>query len=374
MSNTPSRQAENILVVDDTPANLQLLTGMLKERGFRVRPVSSGEMALRAIEAKEPDLILLDVTMPDMDGYEVCRRIKQDERWKDIPVLFISALNETEHKVHAFQTGGVDYVSKPFQLEEVEARVRTHLELRRQRLELKESYAKLLKLEELRDSLTHMIVHDMRSPLMAVRLTLDLLEDSSWTNSQEPSRIIAQAKRSVTSLVDMASQMLDVSRMEAGKLVLHRQRYDLSSTIREAVETLGPLVDKKSLRLDVPPPLFCDYDADLIRRVVTNLLHNAIKFTPTGGIIDLRLRKDGPQAICEVTDQGPGVAIKDRQRIFEKFGQLEGTSRQGGSGLGLTFAKLAIEAHGGQIGVLGSEGKGSTFWFSLLITPAHETR
>ena len=136
MSPTNSNASSTILVVDDTPANLQLLTGMLKERGYKVRPAPNGELALRAAQLNPPDLILLDICMPEMDGYEVCARLKADVRLRDIPVLFISALDEATDKVRAFQAGGVDYVAKPFQLEEVDARVRTHLEIRRQKREL----------------------------------------------------------------------------------------------------------------------------------------------------------------------------------------------------------------------------------------------
>ena len=132
----------SILVVDDIPANLELLAGMLTERGYRVQSAPSGELALRGAAASPPDLVMLDVNMPEMDGYEVCRRLKSDERLRDIPVLFISALTEPLDKVRAFQSGGVDFVTKPFNFEEVEARVRTHLELRRQRRELAASLAR----------------------------------------------------------------------------------------------------------------------------------------------------------------------------------------------------------------------------------------
>ena len=135
---TSREDVPNVIVVDDTPANLQLLTGMLKERGYKVRPVPSGKLALQAAKNDPPDLILLDIMMPEMDGYEVCERLKADEKLREIPVIFISALNETMDKVKAFGVGGVDYVTKPFQFEEVDARVSTHLKLQRQRRELKE--------------------------------------------------------------------------------------------------------------------------------------------------------------------------------------------------------------------------------------------
>ncbi len=174
----------NILVVDDTPENLHVLAGMLNERGYKVRPVPSGKLALQAAKMTKPDLILLDINMPDLNGYEVCAQLKRDERMLDVPVIFISALNETIDKVMAFGVGGVDYITKPFQFEEVEARVAVHLKLRRTQMELewrnaelKKTNEELRRLHELRDNLTNMIIHDLRSPLTGVVGAFELIGD-----------------------------------------------------------------------------------------------------------------------------------------------------------------------------------------------------
>jgi signal transduction histidine kinase len=354
-----------ILVVDDTPANLRLLTTMLMGGGYKVRPVSSGAMALRVIETSRPDLVLLDVNMPDMDGYEVCRRLKADERWRDIPVLFISALTDTADKVRAFQAGGVDYVGKPFQFEEVDARVRTHLELRRKTQALEANITRLRELEQMRDTLAHMIAHDMRSPLLAVQLAVQLLADA--VNSAEPSfaTLVTTARRGTAQVVEMVTQMLDVSRLEAGKMELQRSPSDLVELAREVIATLQPLADGRTLTLDAPPALAAEIDRDLIRRVLMNLLGNAIKFTKPPGHIRVLLRSDEGIARISVVDQGPGIAPEDQARIFEKFAQTAAGARRGGSGLGLTFCRMAVEAHGGSIGVESPSHCGSTFWFSL---------
>ena len=199
---SPSTPVPNILVVDDTPANLQLLAGMLKDRGYKPRTVSSGERALEAARLMRPDLVLLDVNMPMMDGFEVCEHMKADPDLKNIPILFISALTDTTVKVKAFRVGGDDYITKPFQFEEVEARVQTQLDLHRQRRELQTSYEQLRHLEELRDNLTHMVVHDMRSLLMAITAPLELAVIDS-----EEKRVayIEQAQRATTRLNEMLS-------------------------------------------------------------------------------------------------------------------------------------------------------------------------
>ena len=167
----------SVLVVDDTIENLRLLSELLGEQGYEVRAVTNGRQALQAVEHDPPDLILLDINMPEMNGYEVCRRLKAQERSKDVPVIFLTALTDTADKVRAFDAGGVDYVTKPFQFEEVLARVKTHVALRRAQVELADSYTRLRALEQLRDDLVHMVVHDMRSPLPALLINLRLLRD-----------------------------------------------------------------------------------------------------------------------------------------------------------------------------------------------------
>src|SRR5262245_40559360 len=162
--------APSVLIVDDTVESLRLLSDLLDEQGYEVRPVTNGRQALQAIEQDAPDLILLDINMPEMDGYETCARLRLNERCRDLPVIFLTALADTADKVRAFNVGGVDYITKPFQIDEVLARVRTHIDLKRARSALARSYERLRELEKLRDDLVQMIVHDMASPLLAVQL------------------------------------------------------------------------------------------------------------------------------------------------------------------------------------------------------------
>lgn len=362
----------DILVVDDTPANLQLLTGMLKERGYKVRPVPSGKLALQAAKSALPDLILLDINMPEMDGYEVCAQLKRDERTRDVPVLFISALNETMNKVLAFGVGGLDYITKPFQFEEVDARVAAHLKLRRLQLdlatrnhELQQSNAELRRLQELRDNLTQMIVHDLRSPLTAVFGTYELLKDDADNLSKESRTMLEFSRRAMDEILSMINSLLDVSKIEAGELQLNRSDCDLVALAREAANVLaGARGDRQVLIEPENEPLPLSVDRDLIFRVLQNLLGNAIKFTRANGEIRMRLARHDGWARISVVDNGPGIPPEYHQRIFEKFGQVR-THQRMGTGLGLTFCRLAVEAHGGAIGVDSEVGKGSTFWFEL---------
>jgi signal transduction histidine kinase len=379
------QKVPDILIVDDTLANLQLLAGMLRDRGYRVRPVPSGKLALQAIQKEPPELILLDINMPEMNGYEVCAFLKADEALREIPVLFISALDETIDKVKAFTAGGVDYITKPFQFEEVEARVKTHLKLRRLQLErerqnrqLLESYEKLKKLEDLRDNLTHMVVHDMRAPLMGITGHLEILEmDAEKKFSHEDLESLRNARSSGLVLVGMVTSLLDISRLEQCQMPLDITCSDMDVLIQDALESLGALTKQVSLiyqNQNLPVLVTCD--ASLITRVIANLVGNAIKFAPEGSKVAVSAEKEGEVSKLCVTDTGNGIPLEYHDKIFEKFGQVETRQHRKlySTGLGLTFCKLAVEANGGKIGVESEVGRGSTFWFTLpLVNGCTET-
>ena len=359
----------SILVVDDTPANLQVLVGMLKERGHRVRPVLEGRLALRAAKAEVPDLVLLDINMPDMNGFEVCEQLKADPKLADTPVIFISGNNETADKVRAFSVGGVDYVTKPFQMAEVEARVATHLELRRKRRELQESYEALRRLESLRDSLVHMVVHDLRSPLAAISACLEVIKwDAEEQHRRELASDVETALHATRTIIRLVNSVLDVSKMEGTEMRLQFAPSDIAAVARESVDELESLVGTRLLVRDWPDePVMALVDRDVVARVMQNLLGNALKFTPSAGSITVAVEANDDMVRVAVSDTGPGIPREYRERVFEKFGQVEAAShgQKFSTGLGLTFCRLAVEAHGGRIGVDSEVGHGSTFWFVL---------
>ena len=352
MTTAKQEEIQNILIVDDMPANVLLLVKMLTQRGYNTRAVTSGRLALQAARAEPPDLILLDITMPEMNGYEVCEQLKADAALKEIPVIFISALNETIDKVKAFSAGGVDYVTKPFQFEEVYARVQTHLQLRR--------------LEKLRDDLTHMVVHDLRNPLSVIFGLLDILDQDAGALSHGAKTFLPLARLCAGEMLSMIGSLLDVSKMGAGEMKLQSVPCDLSALTRAVLATTQPQSAHRTVTLeasDAPPAVTAD--AGLIRRVLQNLIGNALKHTPAGGDVRIVVTPRGGEVRVDITDHGPGIAPEYQQRIFEKFSQLEEGANNMGTGLGLTFCKLAVEAHGGRIGVESEVGRGSTFWFTL---------
>jgi signal transduction histidine kinase len=365
-----------ILVVDDTPANLKLITDLLASHGYRVRAASSGRLALKTVAVELPDLILLDVKMPDMDGYEVCRRLKSEERSRMIPVIFISALTDTEDKVQGFRAGGVDYITKPFQAEEVHARVSTHLKLHFYQGELEEknrqlasSYLKLQELENLRDQLTHMIVHDMRNLLTGISSSLQLLKDDDENLPGEShARQLNAVLLSVHTLTTMANNLLDISKMEARQMKLNRTEFDPNDLIVEAMEKMGAVRELRDIRFGASPNVrHVSADREILLRVIINLLDNAIKFTAADGAISIGVEPKGEGVLFAIRDNGPGIPVAYRERIFEKFSQVEirQNARKYSTGLGLAFCKLAVEAHNGRIWVESETGAGSTFFFEI---------
>ena len=356
-----------IMVVDDTVANLKLLDEMLAKQGYRVRSFPRGRLALAAAARELPDLILLDIQMPEMNGYEVCERFKADPVMGAIPIIFISAQHEPMDKVRAFAVGGVDYVTKPFQFAEVDARVRTHLELRRQKLELEISYQRLQELEQLRDSLAHMVVHDMRSPLFAMMMALDLVKINLPNPPEKAAKYLQMAENNVSRLTEMVNQLLDISRLEAGRMPLNLAFCNVGSMVQAVMDALLTTAGDRRMSVKAPEPVYATYDQDIISRVLTNLLANALKFTVPNDEVEIAVSRRDKVARISVTDHGPGIPVEFREKIFEKFAQVDGEKRKYGTGLGLTICKLAVEAHGGAIGVESDPEAGNSFWFTLPL-------
>ncbi len=371
--NPVTSETSRIMIVDDTPQNLELLEAMLSEQGYKVFALPDGEMALQAALREQPHLILLDILMPGLDGYEVCTRLKADPQLQEIPVIFLSALNEPLDKVRAFRAGGVDYIPKPFQLEEVAARVRNHVELSRQRRELQASYERLREAEHLRDGLVHMLVHDLRSPLTGIRMVLESAPHLLPPGHAELAELLGIMQTSADAMSEMITQLLDISRLEAGQMPLRRTSGDLVALARSVQDSLSAQAETRRLRVTAAEAIVADYDEALLRRVLGNLLGNALKFTQFDGEVSLDIRREAGQVRVTVADNGPGILPEFHQKIFTKFGQVESRKSGLGTGLGLAFCKLAVEAHGGTIGVESVPGQGSRFWFTLPAEPAMPT-
>jgi len=371
-----------ILIVDDNSENLTVLSSLLSKE-YDVSVAKSGERALEILQSGRLfDLILLDIIMPEMDGFKLCSLIKADERFKDIPIIFISALTEIESKVKGFQMGGVDYITKPFQKEEVLARVKTHLTIRELTSELieknkrlEETNKKLMELERLRENLTNMIIHDMRSPLTAIMSMFELLK-MELEGKAEPQvmHYIGSGMSSAKSLIEMINSLLDISRLEEGRMPLEISRNRIGEIVDDAMKSLEPLIigSKYEVRVEKNglENVVVNCDREIIKRVILNLVTNSLKHSMSKSPIKVTVSLEDGFVIVSVIDDGIGIPKDYHQKIFEKFGQVEMRERRQkySTGLGLTFCKLAIEAHNGRIGLESEAGKGSRFFFMLPVS------
>lgn len=364
----------DILIVDDTPTNLRLLSQILAERGYKVRAVLDGAHALAAAQAAPPDLVLLDIRMPRMDGYEVCRRLKADARTKDIPVLFISALGETEDKVKAFALGGVDYITKPFQAAEVLARVETHLALRNLYRQLQAANAELSRrLEELQarneelDAFAHTVAHDIKGPVATLAIYAEMLARNDIAIPEDTRREFLQTlydgARRVVNIVDELLLLASMRNIEPQIEVL-----DMDKIVDEACRRTTGLIEQYQAEVILPPtwPKALGYGPWVVE-VWANYISNACKYGGKPPRVELGADVlDDGQVRFWVRDNGDGIAPEDQPRLFAPFTRLSQV-RAKGHGLGLSIVRRIVERMGGQVGVEseGLPGRGSLFYFIL---------
>jgi len=368
-----------VLVVDDDEENIAILSELL-EGEYEVSVATEGTTAVAIACDQQPQLILLDILMSGMDGYEVCRHLKQEKVTRDIPVIFLSSLANEADQEEGLNLGAVDYITKPFSPSLVRSRVRNHVNLRRSQLEavtqfdaIQDAYQKLRELEEQRDDMTHMLLHDLRNPLTALLAGIDyslakLRDDNNAV--PEVSGILENAKSTGKKLNGMLTTLLDVGRLESGSMPLSVKECHVSDILQAALRGLQGLTQNHRLSVTCKQDELITCDPDILERVVTNLLMNALQHTPEQGEIVLTVSEEKTWTLITVADTGPGIPKEHHETIFQKFGRVSTpeTERGASAGLGLTFCKLAVDAHGGSIHVESIPGEGACFSVRLPRT------
>lgn len=359
------RTRPSILVVDDNKANIDLLVFALKE-AYDISVAMDGETALEDAPIVLPDLILLDILMPNMDGYEVCRRLKLDARVQQIPVIFITAMNQPTDETKGFALGGVDFITKPVNPSVVRARVRTHLALRAAHTQLEAQ-------NQLKNHFLGVVSHDLRSPLSSIRNLCDMLLNMELETStrQELLQTIGQESERMLGLVN---HLLDVSVIESGRLDLNLAPCDLCTLVKERLFLLDHAAKNKGIRLvshgqSVPS---CTLDRERVAQVIDNLLTNAIHYSPAGSQVEIRVGESQGKLFLDVVDQGPGIPPEEMERLFGAFQKLTArpTAGEKSTGLGLAIVQWIVVAHHGQVTVHNNPEGGATFRVLLPLPEA----
>ena len=380
----PPADAPIILVADDVPANVELLFDQLHVLGFRAIAASDGPSALRTTFEQMPDLCILDVSMPAGElgvddrstGFEVCRRIKRDPRTARIPVIFVTALNDTTDRVKAIEAGGDDFLTKPHNRLVLGARVRSLLKLKAATDALEESLRKQKELEKVRDDLMKMIVHDLKSPLTSIIGAMEMLIDGDFGSlTIEQRSALGDAETRAEDLLALIEDLLEVARLEETRLALHLTPTAPGALLTEVRHEWEVRVQQEGATVTVEvaddAPII-ETDQPLVKRVFGNLLQNSLTHSARAVTLTLGARKDNDGTLFTVADDGVGIPPEYHDIIFRKFEQVKTPHipRVRSSGLGLAFCKLVVEAHGGRIWVKsGGEMVGSAFHFWLPITP-----
>jgi signal transduction histidine kinase len=378
MTESAESRAVDILVVDDDPRNCRLLEGYLRSEGYGVRCAADGAEALEMAACTIPDVVLLDVMMPGMNGFEVCKELKARPDTRLTQVILVTALDGTPHRVEGLDGGADDYVTKPVRREEFMAKIRAVIRARRLLLELEEARstlaernAKLVELEALKVTLTQTLVHDLKNPLAALVGNLELLEAKA---DPKTATRIARAKASGWRMHRMILDLMDVARLEEGRLQLQPEAIDAHEMARSAACEAQDTVAHRGVRIELDPPEGdCTVHADpsILRRILDNLIANAVAHSSSESTVRLAVhcREEGIE--LAVADQGPGIPAEHRERVFEKYARFESHEASGTAnrGLGLTFCRLATEAHGGTIWVEDAPGGGALF---RVLLPAFE--
>ena len=363
-----------ILIVDDNKENIDLIAYFLKPQNYQIFTATDGVEALTQVENTKPDIILLDIMLPKMDGFQVCERIKKNVETRFIPVIMITALKELKDKIRSLEVGADDFISKPFENVELLTRVKSLLRIKRyhdqleeKNLELEEKNQALLKMDRFKEELNHLIVHDMKNPLFVIQGNLQMMEMGLGDSiSPMVQKYLGRIDRSTQNLLRMVLNLIDVFKIEGGSIELNKELVGLNELIEKAYERIMdyPENEKKEIMLSLAEKMpFIKLDTSVMERVFDNMLTFAASNVAVDGKIEVRTFATDTEVGVVLHDFGTQIPIKYSESIFDKFSQVE-IKNEGfrlGRGLTLTFSKLAVEAHGGSLQVDADNKVGNRF-------------
>lgn len=367
------RKTPTLLVVDDNKINLKVIALTLRSLNYNLVIATDGKSAIEMVKKTNPDLVLLDVMMPDMNGYEVCKILKSDKANENLPVIFLTALDDKENLVKGFDAGGVDYITKPFNKSELISRVKTHLELKYTQDQLKKTSQHLSELNLLKDKMFSIIGHDLRSPLGSVKMTLEFLSQMMGDDTDEELKstvdLLVVSTEEVFSLLE---NLMAWAKSQSDILDIHFEELNLSEVVNSVYLTNNGLINNKNLSFtsDIPEDLKISADLYTLKIIFRNLLINAVKYTPEKGEIAIRAHQSDEGIVVEFADKGVGIAEENIPKLFDETVNFTtyGTNGESGRGLGLILCNDFAQRNGGKIWVESEEGKGSVF--SVLLKPA----
>jgi signal transduction histidine kinase len=380
---TPS--LPSILIADDTPTNLNVLFEYLSAQGYRVLVAEDGEGAIEQAQYGLPDLILLDVMMPGLDGFQTCEKLKQLPQTRDIPVIFMTAISETAYILKAFSVGGVDYITKPLQREEVLARVKNHISIRVLQRELKAEIAERQKAEEElrvinagKDVFFSILAHDLKNPMAGLLGLSEMLVDILSADADETVREVAlDILNTSRHIGDLLLDLLSWAQMQLGKLEPAPENVSIRKEVEIAVALIGVAARAKKITIinEITEPILVYGDLRMIDTVLRNLLNNAVKFTKENGTIRISVQKRETELVISVSDTGLGIAPHLLSGLF-RLGENKtsyGTGGEKGTGLGLPLSRDMVEKNGGKIWVESTLGEGSSFHFTVPLAKPSAT-
>ena len=361
-----NRSDYKILIVDDVVSNVLLLKILLTNEKFQVCTANCGNMCIEQAKAEKPDLILLDVMMPDISGFDTAVILKKDPQTADIPIIFLTALNNPSDLVHGFQVGANDFLTKPFNKEELIVRVMHQITLVAAKRLIQQQNQELRATISNRDKMYSVIAHDLRSPMASIRMVLNLIVTtmSPDTIGQELYELLDKANRESEECHDLLDNLLKWTKSQTGRLNVVLQDLDLNDIIPGVVDIFEMIAQTKRIKLEykgTSEPMVVRADNDMLKTVVRNFLSNAIKFSPEESVIEIMMTKEGNFAKVSITDHGVGIAPERLDSIFHKGETTYGTSGEEGSGLGLQLCADFSRKIGGDVKVESKLGEGSTF-------------